>query len=490
MEYRDIVVWNTMLCGYSQNDEGEEALDLFRQMQRDGIPPNDSTFSSVIQASTMMSDCALGRCFHAKTQQLGFSSDLFVGTALVDMYSKFLAIDDAEKAFYGMSKISLVSYNALINGYGLCGAHEGALRAYKELRLKEMKPDSCTLLGLFSSCAASCALLEGAQAHCDSILLGLDLNVSVGNSIVNFYSSCGDLDSALRAFESILERNAISWAGMISALVQHNQLKRAFELYCEMHKLSESTDEFSASSVIKAVTTLVNIEQGRILHSHMMKMGLENKIFVGSALIDMYSKCGLIGDAYSIFCSLPEKNVVSWNSMIMGFAQNGYSSAALMVSQDMNDYGVSPTAVTFVGILLACTHAGLIEDGKQYYRLMTQHYGIPSSIEHCTCMVNLLGRAGYVAEAEEFLLCSPFTDEPGIWKSLLSCCEAYENFHVAYRAAQHCLRLEPNDSFAHTVLSNISAAKQLWSEVGKTRDSMKVIGVMKEPGHSKIGSRE
>ncbi|KAL9248537.1 Pentatricopeptide repeat-containing protein [Drosera capensis] len=200
MEYRDIVVWNTMLGGYAQNDEGEEALDLFCQMKRDGIPPDGSTFSLVVQASTMMSDSALGRCFHAKTLQLGFSSDLYVGTALVDMYSKCMAMDDAEKAFYGMSKISLVSYNAFIYGYGLHGAHEGALRAYKELMLKEMKPDSCTLFGFFSSCAASCAFLEGAQVHCHSILLGLDLNVSVGNSIVNFYSSCGDLDSAFRIF--------------------------------------------------------------------------------------------------------------------------------------------------------------------------------------------------------------------------------------------------------------------------------------------------
>ncbi|GAB2284837.1 hypothetical protein Dimus_019290 [Dionaea muscipula] len=490
LENRDVVVWNTMIARYAQSNCGEEALELFHQMERYGIPPNDSTFSCIIQASRMMPDSALVRCFHAKTLQLGFSSDLYVGTALVDLYSKFLAMEDAEKAFHGISKTNLVSYNALINGYGLVGGHVSALIAYKELRLEEMKPDSCTLLGLFSSCAASGAFVEGAQVHCHSILLALDLNVTVANSIVNFYSSCGRLDCALRAFDSIEERNAISWAGMISGLVQHNQLEKAIELFREMHMLYEITDEFTASSVIKVAGTWANIEQGRIMHAHVMKMGLENKIFVGSSLIVMYSKCGMVEDAYSVFCTMPEKNVVSWNSMIMGYAQNGFSNDALILYQEMNEHGVSPTAVTFVGILLACTHARLVEDGKHYYRLMTYQYGIPSSLEHCTCMVNLLSRAGYVEEAEEFLLCSPFTEEPGIWRGLLASSEACENFHVAYRAAHQCLHLEPNDSFAHTILSNINAAKHLWSEVGMTRDSMKVIGVTKEPGYSWIGSRD
>ncbi|KAL9248536.1 Pentatricopeptide repeat-containing protein [Drosera capensis] len=212
---------------------------------------------------------------------------------------------------------------------------------------------------------------------------------------------------------------------MISALVQHNQLRRALELFCEMHKLSESTDEFSASSVIKAVTAWVNIEQGKIVHAHVMKMGLENKLFVGSALIDMYSKCGVIKDAYNIFCSLPEKNDVSWNSMIMGFAQNGFSSDALMIYQEMNEYGVSPTAVTFVGILLACTHTGLVEDGKQYYRP--------------------------------------------------------RNFSFAHHLRKNLGYGSPS-FLVVKLLSNIAAAKQLWSDVGRTRDSMKAIGVVKEPG--------
>ncbi|GMH06982.1 hypothetical protein Nepgr_008822 [Nepenthes gracilis] len=474
MRNRDIVVWNTLITGYAQNNCEEEAIELFRTLECNGIFPNDTTFSCIIKASAVMLNGALGRCFHAKTLKFGFSLDVYVGTALIDMYSKFLTMDEAERAFCGMNKRNLVSYNALINGYSLIGRHGNALRAYTELRNEEMIPDSFTLIGLFSSCAASSAFAEGSQVHSHSIMLGLDSNASVGNSIVNFYSSCASVDCALKVFESIKQRNAISWAGIISGLVQNNKGEKAIELFCKMHKLSGGIDEFSSSSVIKAVATCTATEQGRNLHAHVLKMGLQSKIYVGSALIDMYSKCGMVEDAYKVFSKMPERNVVSWNSMIMGYAQNGFSNDALLLYQEMKDCEFAPTPVTFVGILLACNHAGLVQEGRHYYRLMVNHYGIPASIEHCTCMVYLLGHAGYVEEAEELLLNSPFSEEPGIWRSLLASCEAHENFQVAFRAAQYCLRFEPDDSSAHTILSNIYAAKQLWPEVESARDSMKL----------------
>ncbi|GAB4837207.1 hypothetical protein Ancab_002113 [Ancistrocladus abbreviatus] len=490
MGNQDIVVWNTMIGGYTQNNCVEEAVELFHQLERTGLSPNDTTFSSILKASAVMPDSTLGKYFHAKTLKLGFLSDVFVGTALIDMYSKCLAMDDAERAFRGMSYRNLVSYNALVNGYGLTGQHQNALRIYMELRIEDRRTDCCTLIGLFFSCAASHAFLEGVQVHSHSIMLGLNLDVAVGNSIVSFYSSCGSVDCAVKAFESIKGKNAISWAGIVSALVQNNDGEKALKLFCDMHKLSERTDEFVSSSVIKAVATWAATEQGRHLHAHVVRMGLENKIFVGSALIDMYSKCGLVEDAWKVFSEMPEKNIVSWNSMVMGYAQNGFSSDALSLYQELKDGRLLPTPVTFTGILLACSHAGLVQEGRHYFKEMVHHYGIPASIEHYTCMVNLLGRAGYVEEAEKLLLHSPFSEEPGIWRSLLASCEVYENFDVAFRAAQHCLRLQPNDSFVYTILSNLHAAKRLWSEVGMARDSMKLIGAGKEPGRSWIEVRD
>lgn len=480
----DVVVWNTMITGYAQNGCEEEAMELFLEMEIRGFSPNYTTFSVVIDASSVMPDETLGRKLHAKILKSGFLCDVYLGTAIVDLYSKFLIMTDAERAFSEMSKKNVISYNALITGYGLSGDHEKALKSYTLLRLQRMKPDACTFIGLLTSTATSCAFVVGEKVHSDSIKLGLDQDVLVRNSIVNFYSKCGRIDSAIKAFETAQGSDIVSWTAIISGLVQNNEHTKALELFCEMHKLSEKADEFSSSSVIKAVASLAAVAQGRNLHGYVLKVGLSDHIFVGSALIDMYSKFGVVEDALKLFSEMPDKNVVSWNSMITGYAQNGFSDEALDLFDKMVRNGILPTSVTFVGVLLACCHAGLVQEGRRYYHLMGSHYGISPSVEHYSCMVNLLGHSGYVGEAEEFLLSSPFKEEHEIWKSLLTCCEAHRDFDVAARVAEYCSLLKPNDSSTYTILSNIYATKQLWSEVERTRDSMKMADIVKEPGCS------
>ncbi|KNA05920.1 hypothetical protein SOVF_185860 [Spinacia oleracea] len=481
----DVVVWNTMISVYAQNGYEEEAIGLFLDMEIRGLTPNYTTFSAVVDASSVMPDETLGRKLHAKSLKFGFLSDVYLGTAIVDMYSKFLIMPNAERAFSEMVKKNVISYNALITGYGLIGDHENALKRYTLLRLQGMKPDACTFIGLLTS-STSRAFVVGEQVHSDSIKLGLDRDVLVRNSIVNFYSKCGRVDSAIKAFETTQGSDIVSWTAIISGLVQNNEHTKALEMFCEMHKLSEKADEFSSSSVIKAVASLAAVAEGRYLHGYVLKVGLNHHIFVGSALIDMYSKCGIVEDAYKLFSEMPEKNVVSWNAMITGYAQSCLSDEALHLFNEMLRCGILPTSATFVGVLLACCHAGLVQEGRRYHKLMENYYGISPSVEHYSCMVNLLGHAGYVSEAEEFLLSSPFKEDYGIWKSLLTSCEAHRDFDVAARVAEYCLHLKPNDSSTYTILSNIYATKKLWSEVERTRDSMRVADVVKEPGCSWI----
>ncbi|XP_057984186.1 pentatricopeptide repeat-containing protein At4g13650-like [Malania oleifera] len=486
MGNRDLVVWNTMIAGYAQNCCEEKAIELFYQLKNESFLPNEMTYSSVLKASSGMLDSGLGRCFHAKTLKLGFLLDVFIGTALVDMYSKFFDMGDAEWAFGEMKKRNLITYNALITGYGLTGGHEKALIAYMELQNVGIKPDSFTFMALFSSCSVSGAVAEGAQVHCHSIMFGLESDVFVGNSIMNFYFKCGFVNCALKAFDSIYAPNAISWAGIISGFVQNGDGEKALDCFRQMHRLSEITDEFSSSSALKVIISWASIELGRHLHAHVLKSGLQHTVIVGSSLIDMYSKCGMVGDAYKVFFEMPEKNVVSWNSLITGYAHNGLCLEALLLFQELENSGILPTSVTFVGVLFACSHAGLVEEGRNYYKSMVHDYGIPPSIEHCTCMVDLLGRAGYLDEAETFLLNSPFSKEPEIWVSLLAACGFHKNSDVGSRAAQHCLSLQPRDSSTYAILSNIYASKELWCEVTKIRDLMKAIGVEKESGCSWI----
>ncbi|KAL2940138.1 hypothetical protein RDABS01_001520 [Bienertia sinuspersici] len=480
----DVVVWNTMITGYAQNGYEEEAIQLFIEMETRGLYPNYTTFSTVIDASSVMPDETLGRKLHAKTLKFGLLSDVYLGTALVDMYSKFVIMNDAERAFSDMSKKNVVSYNALITGYGLIGNPESAVKRYKLLRLQGLKPDACTFIGLFTSASSSGAYAVGEQVHANSIKLGLDTDVLVKNSVVNFYSKCGLIDSAIKEFETAQGSDAVSWTAIISGLVQNNEDTKALKVFCKMHKLSEKADEFSASSVIKAVASLAALAEGKHLHGHVLKVGLNHHIFVGSALIDMYSKCGIMEDAHKLFSEMPGKNAVTWNSMIIGYAQNGLSNEALNLFHEMVRCGILPTAVTFVGVLLACGHAGLVQEGRSYYQLMESYYGISPSVEHYSCMANLLGNSGFVREAEEFLLSSPFKEEHAIWQSLLTSCEVHRDFDVAARIAEYCSHLKPDDSSSYTILSNIYATKMLWSEVERTRDSMKMADVAKQPGRS------
>ncbi|KAJ4951667.1 hypothetical protein NE237_028499 [Protea cynaroides] len=488
MGKRDLVAWNTMITVYSQNYNGEEAIALFYLLQSEGFLPNETTFSCVLKASSMLSDIAISKSFHAKTLKCGYSSDVFVGTALVDMYSKYFSMEDAEKVFSDMTR-SVVSFNALITGYGLSGRYKEALKSYVGLLTENMRPDLFTFTGLFSSCSVLDALREGVQVHAHSIQLGLDSNVTVGNSLLNFYGKCGLMDSALKAFEFINAPNSISWAGIISGFAQNGEGENALEYFCKMHRFLEKPDEFSFSSILATLANWAAIEQGRHLHAYTIKTGLESTVLVGTALVDMYSKSGLAEDSFKVFSEMPEKNVVSWNSMIIGYAQNGFSDIALLLFQEMRDTGVIPTCITFVGVLFACSHAGLIEEGINYYNLMIYDYEILPSVEHCTCMVGLLGRAGYLKEAEAFLLKSPFPSEPGMWRTLLAACGVHKNSDVGVRAAHHCLWLEPHDSATYVILSNIYASKQLWCEVTRIRDMMKVMGVEKEPGCSWIEVR-
>ncbi|KAL8170560.1 hypothetical protein V2J09_022364 [Rumex salicifolius] len=375
---KDVVVWNTIISGSSLNGFEEEAIQLFRQMESFGLYPNGSTLSCVLKASQVMPDSAFGRCYHVKALKLGYLSDVYVGTSVIDMYSKFLAIDYAERAFNEMIYKNVVSYNALISGYSLNGGSQDALRAYVALRMEGMKPDPSTFAALLSCSASSRSVVDGTQV-----------------------------------FEIMRDKDIVSWSVIISGLGQYNDGKMALDMFSELHKNCGIADEFACSSVIKSAAVGTSIEPGKQLHAYVMKLGLQFQIVVGSALIYMYSKYGMVEDAYKI----------------------------------------------------------------------------SASIEHYTCMVNLLGRAGYLDEAELLLLDSPYSQDAQIWRSLLASCEAHQNLTVASRVAERCLELEPNVSSTYTILSNIYAAKKMWSEVSSTRNLMLNVVDRKEPGCSWIEAR-
>ncbi|KAL4194156.1 hypothetical protein AMTRI_Chr05g67260 [Amborella trichopoda] len=492
MDFRDLVSWNTMITGYAQNDLGEEALELFSRLQIEGFVPNQFTYASIFKALAGIGDGhGYGRCFHAQVIKAGWlSSDVFVGTALVDMYAKSSDIIDAHRVFEEMRKRNLVSCNTLITGYSLTGSYKEAIGVYCKLRREPMRPDPFTFTGLLSSCSMSKAIVDGVQIHDHVIKFGFDSHVSVGNSLVDLYSKCGQMENASKAYRSIATPNAISWAAIISGFSQNGQEENALKLFREMHQLSQDPDEFIFTSVLKASASCAAMEQGKHIHAYVIKLGLESTVFVGSALVDMYSKCGKLEYSCKVFERMPEKNVVSWNAIIMGYAQHGLGQRSLRIFEEMQHLNVKPTSITFIGILFACSHIGLVDKGWQYFNLMTNYYGITPTIEHYTCMVDLLGRAGYLDESEAFLENSPYKSEAAIWRSLLASCRIHGNIEVGVRAANHCMALEPDESSNYVLLSNIYASKKMWGDAAFIRSLMAERGIEKEPGCSWIEAQD
>ncbi|MQL78822.1 hypothetical protein Taro_011267 [Colocasia esculenta] len=485
MKKRDVIAWNSLISGYAQCSHGEEAIRVFQRMQWEGFLPNEITFTSVLGASAGAGDADLGRCLHANVTKCGYISDLFVGTALIDMYSKCSEMKDAERAFMLLVERNLVSFNALITGYGLMGRFEKAFQAYIQVQKIGMRPDQCTFTGVLSSCSLK-SLDEGSQVHCHIIKLGFDSDISVGNSLVSFYAKCNQTGSATTAFECIFKPNAVCWAGIISAFVQNNEGEKALMCFKKMHAFSEMPDEFSLSAIFKASADVAAVEQGKHVHALVIKIGLESAVFVGSALVDLYCKCGMVEDSVKMFIIMPQKNIASWNAIIVGLAQNGLCERSLKLFQEMVDIGFTPNSITFVGVLVACNHSRLVDEGKYYFNLMVSEYEISPTIEHYTCMVDLLGRIGYWNEAEVLLKNYFLSLEPVIWRSVIASCGIIGNKEVALRAFEQCLLLEPHNSGAYVLLSNLCASEGLWPEVLKVRNSMKQMGIRKEPGFSWI----
>ncbi|XP_031481142.1 pentatricopeptide repeat-containing protein At3g24000, mitochondrial-like [Nymphaea colorata] len=487
---RDIVAWNTMISGYVQNGVGEEAIELYCQMPLQGFIPNNITYASILKAVAILEDGVLCKYLHPLVIKSGFLSDVYVGTALVDAYAKSLLVEDAEKVYTEMRYRNLVSWNALITGYSLAGKYKDAMNLYCQMQKVPIRPDPYTLTGLLSSCSMSKSLAEGSQLHAHSIKIGLDSNVSVGNALLDLYSKCGSVDDASRAFQCIDVPNSISWAAIISAFVHNGGEESAVLYFREMHRIFKNFDEFSCSSVLKASASCAVLEQGKQIHVHVVKSGLESSLYVGSALIDMYSKCGRLEDAYRVFKIMPEKNVVSLNSMIMCFAQHGHSEQALYLFEEMQKLGILPTSITFIGVLFACSHAGLVEKGREYFDMVVSNHRISPTIEHYTCMVDLLGRAGLLNEAEIFLKNSPFAFEALIWRSLLSACRLHKDTVVGSRVADHCLLLDPCEPSTYVLLSNMYASRDRWDDVTRIRALMKEMDLEKEPGCSWIEVRD
>eukprot|EP01018_Ginkgo_biloba_P001307 Gb_24666 [translate_table: standard] len=517
MPERDVVSWTIVIAAYARHEHVEEAVALFYQMHRSYIKPNQFTFASVLPAFANLASLEKGKEIHEKIIRSGFQSNVFVANALVDMYSKCGNIEDARHLFDKMHQRNVISWTAIITGYAQNGNGDETLKLFREMQLLGVKPNSKTFASVLPACTRLSALEQGVEIHGEIVRSGFHSDIFVGNALVDMYAKCGSVEIARKLFDKMHQRNDVSWTAMIAGYAQNGNVDEALKLFQKMPKrnvvswtamiarhaqsglgdkalklfrqmqlAAVQPNSKTFASLLPACANLAALERGKEVHEAIIRSGFHSDVFVGSALVDMYAKCGNIGYARKLFDKMPQRDVVSWTVMIAGYAMHGCGKEALRVFEQMQHSGTNPDQVTFLGVLSACCHAGLVDEGKQYFASMSQYYCITPAMEHYGCMVDLLGRCGHLDEAQYFINKMPIKPDATVWVCLLGACKIHNNIELGKHVAEFIFDLNPENAAPYVLLSNIFAAAGRWDDIEKVRKMMKDRRVRKKPGCSWI----
>eukprot|EP01018_Ginkgo_biloba_P026111 Gb_25739 [translate_table: standard] len=470
---RNVYLWNAMIKGYVRNGQFEDALTLYYQMQRLGTQPDHFTFSSVLKACAGLSARQQGREIHVHVIRSGFDSYVFVGSALIDMYSKCGSIEDASQVFDNMSERDVVSWSTMISGYVQNGRSYEAVKLFRQMEENGVKPNLVTIVSVLPACGDLEDLQQGKEIHDYITRNGLESNVFVGNALVAMYAKCDRIEIARQMFNEMPERDVVSWSAMIAWYVKKRLVNDALKLFHQMQQEGVKPNLIAISSVLPACAYISAVQQGAQIHAYIIRSRFESNIFVCSSLIDMYVKCGNTKVARQVFDKMSQRDVVSWTVMIAGYGMNGYGRDALTLFNQMEQAGMKPNHITFVAVLSACSHAGLVAEGWHYFNSMSQDYHITPTVEHYACMVDLLGRAGHLDEAHNIIKKMPIEPDASVWGALMSACRIHCNIELGELVAERLLELEPKNAGNSVLLSNMYAAAGRWDDVAKVRTMMK-----------------
>ncbi|KAJ4710675.1 Pentatricopeptide repeat-containing protein [Melia azedarach] len=518
LPYRDGVSWNLLISGYAGHGSVNEAVNVYNLMLKDGLGNlNRITFSTMLILCSSRGLVDLGRQIHGQIVRFGFGSYVFVGSPLVDMYAKLGLIYDAKRVFDEMPERNVVMYNTIITGLLRCGLVQESVRlfhgmkdkdsitwttmitgltqnglyreaidVFREMRLEGLAMDQFTFGSVLTACGGLLALEEGKQIHAYIIRTDHKDNIFVGSALVDMYCKCKAIKSAESVFWRMSWKNVISWTAMLVGYGQNGYGEEAVKIFSDMHRNGIEPDDFTLGSVISSCANLAGLEEGAQFHGRAIITGLISFITVSNALVTLYGKCGSIEDSHQLFNEMNIKDEVSWTALVSGYAQFGKANEAIDLFEKMLAHGFKPDGVTFIGVLSACSRAGLVEKGRQYFESMVKKHRITPIHDHYTCMIDLLSRAGRLEEAKSFINKMPFQPDAIGWATLLSSCRTHGNVEIGKWAAESLLELDPQNPASYILLSSIYASKGKWDHVSYLRRRMRDKGVRKDPGCSWI----
>ncbi|XP_043718748.1 pentatricopeptide repeat-containing protein At4g38010 [Telopea speciosissima] len=476
--------FNILIAGFAGSDTPWAAILAYKRIVQNGFLADKYTFPVLLKSCAKVMGIGEGKQVHGVVEKMGFSSDLFVQNSFLHLYGVCCDCNEATKLFDEMPVRDVVSWNALISGYVKAGLFGEAMNLFMKM---DVEPNVATVVNVLVACGRLGNLGTGRVIQGLIFKGGFEMGLEIGNALVGMYVKSECMNEAKRLFDELPDKDIISWTCIISGLVQCKRPKEALELFRAMQGSGVEPDKVTLASILSACASLGAFVCGRWVHEYIERCGVEWDIHIGTALVDMYSKCGSVEMALDIFHAMRQRNVLTWNALLGGLAMHGLGKEALQYYDQMIRIGLRPNEVTFLAILSACCHSGLIEQGRRHFYLMIdQDHNLTPRIEHYGCMVDLLGRAGLLDEALELVMTMPMQPDELIWGALLSACKAHGDVELSRHILDKLLELDSHDSGVYVLLSNIFATNGRWEDVSRVRRLMKKRSIRKVPGSSVI----
>ncbi|KAL3537192.1 hypothetical protein ACH5RR_000558 [Cinchona calisaya] len=485
----NINLYNKVIRCFSGCESKETSMFVllfYIELIEKGLIADSYTYPFVFRACAELCGLREGETIHAHVIKNGFVLDLYVVNTLMRLYAVCGVVDDARKVFDGSPQRDLVSWTTLIQGYVDNGHWREGTDVFFDMCESGQTADEKMMVVVISACAKLGDLSLGKKLHEYVFNHRVNFDVFVGNALVDMYLKCGDADSAREVFHEMPVKNVVSWNSMISGLCQNGDFKEALNVFNRMQVKGVKPDAFTLIAVLNSCANLGMLEFGMWVHSYLVRNLIKADGFLGNALIDMYAKCGSILDALGVFEGMKHRDVYTYTAVIVGLAMHGEGEMALEIFSKMLEVGIQPDEVTFIGVLVACSHAGLVEEGRKYFADMSRVHNIEPQTEHYGCIVDLLGRAGLLYEAMEFVENMPIEPDAFIWGTLLGACRVHGKLDLAESVMVHIARAESDKDGGYVLMSNIYASKNKWREALELRKAMKKRKLKKTPGCSSI----
>ncbi|KAG9447856.1 hypothetical protein H6P81_013984 [Aristolochia fimbriata] len=481
---RDVISWNSMIGGYVSNGLPEKGVHLLRQMWFSGVYMDLATLVTVLPACAQMCFLLQGRVLHGYAIKCVRGEEITLNNSLLSMYTKCQDLDSGVKIFSKMKKKSVVTWTAMISGYVEGGQFYKALRLFEVMEEEGVMPDLYAVTTALHACACSGSLEHGKQIHDYIIRNGLELHLFVANALMDMYAKCGSMVDAESVFNNMEEKDLVSWNTMIGGYSKNSLPNEALSLFSQMEDLKPNS--VTVACALPACASLSTLEKGREIHGHILRNGLFSDCYVANALVDMYAKCGALVLARLLFDHIQMKDLVSWTVMIAGYGMHGQGRHAILLFNEMRKSGIEPDEVSFIAILYACSHSGLIDEGRRFFHIMRYDSKIEPKLEHYACMVDLLARAGRLTKAYQFIEKMPTQPDSTVWGALLCGCRIHRDVKLAEKVAEHVFELEPENTGYYILLANIYAEAEKWEAVKKLRERIGRQRLRKKPGCSWI----